>query len=277
MTMASRFRIGPAALLTVVLLTIVESASGGDYGPVCKACGSLSFNTPNHHQTIVAASGVDGLERMQSDRHGLSRDTRYFLAYQFSVIGLLYAAPESVSSWTDEQKEDYSLSAWWDNVNNPEWDSDAFYLNYMLHPYWGAAYFVRAKERGYSDSQAFWYSALLSSSYEFGAEALFEEPSIQDLVVTPMLGSLLGHYFMAWRDDIRDREETRGFRTTREKWLMALTDPLGSMNAQFDRLFGWEKSQATLLPYYRVRRTGSASSRPESEPEFGIRLSVSWQ
>ncbi|MGI9325215.1 MAG: DUF3943 domain-containing protein [Pseudomonadales bacterium] len=85
------------------------------------------------------------------------------------------------------------------NVRKPTWDSDDDFINYGLHPYWGATYFVRAQERGYGNKGAFWYSFALSSLYEFGAEAIFEEPSIQDFVVTPVVGSLIGTQFVRLR------------------------------------------------------------------------------
>lgn len=214
------------------------------------------------------------------DWRGLRRDTGYFLAYQAAAIAILYASPESVSGWTDEQKEDYDLSIWWDNVTHTTWDEDDFYINYALHPYWGAAYYVRARERGLSTMQSFWYSALLSSLYEFGAEALFERPSTQDLFVTPVIGSLLGHYFMHVRGNVRDREQALGYRKTGDKWLMVLTDPLGSLNRQFDKWFGWEESSAGFLPYYRVRHPDApAVRRPvtSADREFGIRFTFSWE
>ena len=212
------------------------------------------------------------------DRRGLRRDTAYFMAYQVAAIAILYIAPESVSGWTDEQKSEYSLSIWWDNVRNPAWDSDEFYINYILHPYWGAAYFVRARERGYANSGAFWYSALLSALYEFGAEALFEQPSIQDLIVTPVFGSLLGMYFVELRDEAREREVEFGYRKTGDKWLMVLTDPLGSLNRQFDRWFGWEESNIQLQPYDRSTLLNSRSpgGMPPDE-EIGIRFSIRWR
>jgi hypothetical protein len=208
----------------------------------------------------------DGLEPMNPadtrDRDGLRRDTWYFLGYQAATIGILYMAPESVSGWTDEQKDGYSMSIWWDNVTHPAWDSDDFYINYVLHPYWGAAYYVRAQERGYSGREAFWYSFMLSTAYEFGAEALFEEPSIQDLVVTPVFGSLLGRYFMGVRSNIRERDAALGSRRTRDKWLWVLTDPLGSLNRRVDKWFGREAS-FHMQPYL------SASRRYRQSPFAG--------
>ena len=207
------------------------------------------------------------------DREGLRRDTWYFLGYQWIIIGILYVAPESVSGWSDEQKEGYDMSFWWENVTNPQIDSDDFYLNYILHPYWGAAYYVRARERGYSDTQAFWYSAMLSSMYEFGAEALFEEVSIQDVFVTPIFGSLLGKYFMDVRDDIRDRDAERGYRSTGDKWIWVLTDPLGAMNNGVDRVIG-RKDALQIRPYRYVPRRRFEESFGfrtwDTEPVYGI-------
>lgn len=213
------------------------------------------------------------------DWDGLGRDTAYFLGYQWVTIGLLYMAPESVSGWTDEQKEGYDMSYWWDNVTHPKMDSDDFYINYVLHPYWGAAYFVRAQERGYGTSDAFWYSALLSTIYEFGAEALFEEPSIQDLIVTPVFGSLLGPYFMRVRDNIRDRDEEFGYRTTKDKWLWVLTDPLGSLNQQVDTLFGRE-TRLQIRPYsYVVSHDHAMLSGPvvpKADIVYGLEFRLQW-
>jgi hypothetical protein len=39
------------------------------------------------------------------DYKGAARDTAYFMVYQLAAIGLLYIAPESVSGWSDEDKD----------------------------------------------------------------------------------------------------------------------------------------------------------------------------
>lgn len=225
---------------------------------------------------------VDVLEDLyldEPDRDGLRRDTWYFLGYQWITIGILYIAPESVSGWTDEQKENYSLSVWWHNVTNPQWDSDDFFINYVMHPYWGASYYVRARERGYDDEQAFWYSVLLSCMYEFGAEALFEEVSIQDLIVTPIGGTLVGRYFMNVRQGIRDREVELGYRRTRDKWIWVLTDPLGSANNAVDRMIGRDIN-LQFRPYRYVPRNNAwspmAPRNLEAEPVYGIQFHIEW-
>ena len=51
------------------------------------------------------------------------------------AVGALYLLPESVSGWSDEDKSNYSFEKWRYNVTHPHWDSDTFFVNYVLHPY----------------------------------------------------------------------------------------------------------------------------------------------
>ena len=235
--------------------------------------------------TAALETGEEGtdnrlvLGEIGPDSKGLRRDTLYFIGYQWITIGLLYAAPESVSGWTDEQKEGYDLSIWFDNVTHPQWDSDDWYINYIVHPYWGGTYYVRARERGYDDRQAFWYSFLLSCIYEFGAEALFEEVSIQDFFVTPIVGTWVGRYFVRVRNDIRTRDLERGYRNRRDKWVWTLTDPLGALNSQFDKMAGRDLS-IQVRPYMRVPRQDPVllwgPTVAENDPEYGIKFTITW-
>jgi hypothetical protein len=233
----------------------------------------------DHFEDAQQDYAYDLLSHEYRDRAGLKRDTYYFLGYQVVSIGILYILPENMSGWSDEQKEEYSLSRWWYNVRHPTWDSDDFFINYITHPYWGAAYFVRARERGYTNRESFWYSAMLSAMYEFGAEALFEQPSIQDLIVTPVLGSLLGRYFMSVRENTEIGAIERGYETTKDEWILGLTDPLGFMNSYVDKWLGLDVD-LQLRPYTKVtRRTRDAPFGPpvrENDTEYGLAFSLRW-
>lgn len=188
-------------------------------------------STPVYNWTGPMASSPDW--------NGLARDEMYFLGYQFLVIGALYVLPESISGWTDEQKEEYSYEKWKNNVTNPVWDEDKWYVNYILHPYWGAAYYVRARERGMDRMQSFWFSALTSAVYEYGAEAMFEPVSKTDLIATPLFGWLLGEYvFMPMREQAR-ASVGMGWR---EKTVLTLTDPLGVLFGATDKALGVKTS-----------------------------------
>jgi hypothetical protein len=214
------------------------------------------------------------------DAAGLRRDTWYFLGGQFLIIGVLYVGPERLSGWSDEQKEEYSLDKYRDNVGQIVVDRDRWWVNYILHPYWGGAYYVRARERGFDDNTAFWYSALLSALYEFGAEAFFEEPSVQDLIFTPALGYFVGHQFMKWRSGILQRQaagETAGFGS---RALLLATDPLGAATRLFDRVLGIE-GELTMLPFYvdtSVAYSDDGPAGSDLDPELlpGLQVQLVW-
>jgi hypothetical protein len=82
------------------------------------------------------------------------------------------------------------------------------------------------------------YSTLLSTLYEYGLEALFEQPSIQDLVVTPNGAVLAGEYFFTTHKKIRERHAAGVALTTRDRWILVLTDPLGAVNDKVKNILG---------------------------------------
>jgi Domain of unknown function (DUF3943) len=175
-----------------------------------------------------------GLTRPGRDWVGLGRDTVFLLGYQTIFVGALYLMPESVSRWTDEQKKT-SFEKWWDNVQHPvTWDKDNLLGNYVGHPLIGAAYYTRARERGFGAIDSFLYSALASAMFEFGPEAFFERPSIQDLIVTPVGGALLGLAFEPARKWVRSKPEPRWYGHV----ILIGTDPIGALNGVLERLMG---------------------------------------
>ena len=168
------------------------------------------------------------------DRDGLWRDTRILVGAQVAAIGVLYVMPESVSGWSPQQKRN-GLRNYEKNVQSPGIDKDKFYINYVLHPYWGAAYYTRARERGFAEGESFLYSAAISTLYEFGVECFFEKPSVQDLVVTPVVGSVIGKYLIEpVRMKIKQKEERDWY----DKALMVATDPIGVLSNTIEKMFG---------------------------------------
>jgi hypothetical protein len=197
---------------------------------------------------LSAAPGPPVIAR--PDWKGLRRDTWYFVGYQVAAVAVLNAMP---AEQTHFDRSGASYGKWRDNVTNPTWDNDDHFVNYVLHPYWGAAYYIRARERGLDRWQSLGYSALLSVIYEYGAEALYEPVSYQDLIVTPLAGWLLGEYvFSPIRESIKSKPGELG---TMDKVALVLTDPLGALNDLTDRLFGVE-TQVGFAPIRPIRPIG---------------------
>jgi hypothetical protein len=194
---------------------------------------------------------------MVRDWRGLGRDTAFFLGYQVIAAGIWFLTPESVSQWSSEQRKT-SLQKWWENVRHPQWDPDTWYVNYLGHPYFGAIGYIRARERRFGAFGSFWYAALLSGLYEYGIEAMFERPSYQDLIITPVGGLVLGALvFEPIRELILRKPELRWY----DHIPLALTDPLGVSNSLFERLWG---IQTDIL--VQLRLPGTIPSRAFEEP-----------
>ncbi len=210
---------------------------------------------------------IAGSPATQADWAGLSRDTAYLLGYQLLGIGILYVMPESVSNWSVEQKSSYEFSRWTDNVTHPQWDHDAFYLNYILHPYWGSAYYLNARGRGFGRWGSFAYAYLASSLYEFGAEAFTEPVSIQDFFVTPIAGALLGVALEGVWSELLAAGESRSWGGS---VLLFLIDPIGRTNRAVDSLFGIESGPVAvqMLPVVKPA--------PGRGTFTGVELSMRW-
>lgn len=129
-----------------------------------------------------------------------------------STLLVLECLPEDATTWNRAAIQKVPpFTRWFRNVfkRGPEWDHDNPIFNYVLHPYAGAAYFMSARSCGFNFWQSFLYSACISSiGWEFGIEAFMERPSYQDLVITPVVGSVLGELFYKTKRHIVEHNYT---------------------------------------------------------------------
>ena len=128
--------------------------------------------------------------------------------YATSIVisfGVLWAMPESVTNWDkDKMLEDGLGPKWNENVlSGPVVDEDGVIINYVIHPWFGAIYYMSARGSGFKAWESFAFSAFMSTVFwEYGTEAFAEVPSWQDLVITPVGGSLIGEGFFVWKGRI---------------------------------------------------------------------------
>ena len=228
---------------------IADGVSQAEPSPVSLLAHELSGDVgPTQGWALLAPDEKDLSDenvlpkRAGPDWPGIARDTGFFFAYQVISVGILYALPGDVNRWSNK---DVSFENWWDNVKSPPvWDSDPWATNFISHPYWGASYYIRARERGFGKFASFGYSVLLSTLYEYGAEAFFEQPSAQDLMITPILGSLIGAFvFEPIRDWIKLKPEVKWY----DQAILMATDPFGTLNSVFEVMLGI-KSEILFRP-----------------------------
>lgn len=128
----------------------------------------------------------------------LMRNTGILVAGGAATLLILEALPEDATQWSKAEQGNYNM---WQRYRmhfrkGPVWDKDKFIFNGVLHPYGGAAYYMSARSCGFNIWGSFIYSFAISSLFwEYGVECFNEIPSVQDLVITPVVGSIVGEGF----------------------------------------------------------------------------------
>lgn len=120
-----------------------------------------------------------------------------FTGYELAMMYGLTKAPESITHWEPHKRQIKNWGRnWVYNVSHPPvLDGDQIAMNFIAHPWAGAGYYQIARSSGLSPSESFEYSAIESTAiWEYGIEALIERPSIQDIIITPALGAILGEF-----------------------------------------------------------------------------------
>ncbi|MBA4277344.1 DUF3943 domain-containing protein [Flavobacterium sp.] len=183
----------------------------------------------------------------------LTRDYRK-LGYNTAIVfgttivayGVLWLLPESFTQWDKEEMKKNGIGAKWkENVKaGPVVDEDNFFLNYVMHPYFGGVYYMTARSNGFNIFESFTYSAIMSTFFwEYGIEAFAEIPSVQDLIVTPVLGSVVGEgFFYAKKSILKNNSKILNSRFL-GKTSLFLMDPLNTIMDSF----GYKQKVKTQL------------------------------
>lgn len=180
------------------------------------------------------------------DYRRLTYTTGMFLGASVVAFGILYAMPESATNWDKAAMRKNGITyKWKQNVKKgPVMDEDDWVLNWITHPLSGGVYYMTARSSGFTWYESFLYSAFMSTFFwEYGIEAFAEVPSIQDLIITPIIGSMVGEgYFYAKKSIVRHHRKI-----LRSKLLgttaLFLIDPFNTMLDGF----GFKEKQNTQV------------------------------
>ncbi len=160
-------------------------------------------------------------------------NSSYVLAAASVVsIGILYTMPPETTNWKDEELTLKTMGTNWANhvKAGPVVDGDNLFLNYVMHPYFGAVYYMAMRGAGYRwESSAVYSFAMSTFFWEYGFEAFFETPSLQDIVVTPVVGSLIGEGFYQAKKKIKKNDDLVMNSRFMGHFCMFLLDPLNEV------------------------------------------------
>lgn len=131
-------------------------------------------------------------------RKRLVRSTVILTGTAIASGAILSLLPKEETNW-EEGAFDHGLSnlgrAW---SELPVWDRDGAFHDWFGHPYAGAFYYNMMRSQGATVGQSFAYCVAQSVLWEYVLEAAAEQPSIQDLVSTPIMGAALGEALHRW-------------------------------------------------------------------------------
>lgn len=204
------------------------------------------------------------------DKERIWSQTQSLAWYGVGVAGFLALLPSDFTNW--DGSDDRLLQKWWDNVREgPVWDRDIWYINYIGHPYFGGVYYQVARKSGYRQWDAFMYAFLMSTFYwEYGIEAFAEVPSLQDLVVTPVLGWVYGEWAFQKERAIIER----GGDVWGSQWLgstaLFFLDPVDRIGLGVNRLFGKDLIKAGT-GYLGVQEVPMGDGRVDTQVQLNLK------
>lgn len=148
-----------------------------------------------------------------------------------ATVGVLYALPEDFTGWDrDDIKHISQKYSYNTRTRGFVWDGDNWFFNLVGHPYVGSCYYIAARKSGFSQFYSFTYSFVMSTFFwESGFEAFAEGPSIQDTIITPGAGAVLGEYLYTVEKKIIENDGKIGNSKFFGKTALVIIDPIGSL------------------------------------------------
>lgn len=210
----------------------------------------------------------------------LAGNTTVLFAGGLTMLVILQALPDDATAWNSTDRERTPMfQRWYENVMRaPVFDKDNAVFNYILHPYAGAAYYMSARSQGFNLWQSWLYSFAVSTFFwEYGIEAFNERPSINDLIITPMGGLLLGEAFYLGKRWIVEHD----YEVLGTKWLGY---PIAFILDPVNECLGWFRGNNAHGYSKRVHpdRTPIINMTPSLQPirggglSYGVNLSVTF-
>ena len=153
----------------------------------------------------------------------------------------------------------------WQHLTDSKWvlDNDQFSVNQFLHPYGGNIYYGIARSTGLNFWESFLYSSAGSFFWEIAGETT--SPSINDMIATPIGGTLLGEPLFRMASLLLETEEGRpGF--WREVGVAVLSPPMGFNRLVFGNRFDTVFPSHHPATFLRLRLGGIVSTTSHNAP-----------
>jgi len=156
----------------------------------------------------------------------LKRAETLSLSAQIAGMGILQAADAWNTGHRPFPDAGANLRRAWTTA--PAWDADSYVYNYIGHPYTGAFTYNLMRSQEASPVASWLFSCSQSLIWEYSLEAMEQQPSIQDLLFTSNIGSLMGEGIHRLTGKLKKNGLSR-----KEKILILILNPAHFLNNGF--------------------------------------------
>lgn len=147
------------------------------------------------------------------------------LTMEVCTSTIMIVLPKSITNWDEQYWLYFGRNFKRAFTSPPVWDQDPWPINYIGHPLQGAVFFNSLRSQNCSFALSAGFNIFHTLLWEYAIESIMEQPSAQDLIVTPITGIALGELFHFLTKKMR-----RGGFTTGEKILVTLINPAYVVN-----------------------------------------------
>ena len=257
-------------LLLFFILTYSASAnlSHNDFYTLDDTSTVEQINDTNDFSIFLSQDQKTSQQRLDPRYEKIVKELAYMQVFAIGTIGVIALLPESVSQWTAEDKAFVDaqelLAKHAENVaKGPVWDNDDWAVNYIGHPVAGSYFYVWGRQSGLTWQESAILTTLMSTFFwEYGWESFAEVPSTQDLIVTPLLGSLLGEGTNYLYNCIMENNGKIYNSTFLGSLGRGLLNPIGEVNKYLDAAFTAANIEISVdysynqnIDNYRLRNT----------------------
>lgn len=242
-------------------------------------------NKENDFVIFLSQDEKNSPQRLDPKYEKIARELAYMQVFAIGTIAVIALLPEGVSQWSAEDKAFVDaqelLRKHADNIaKGPVWDNDDWAVNYIGHPITGSYFYVWGRQSGLSWQESAILTTLMSTFFwEYGWEAFAEVPSTQDLIVTPLLGSLLGEGTNYLYNCIMENNGKIYDSTFLGSLGRGLLNPIGEVNKYLDDAFAAAHIEISVdysynqdIDNYRLRNTIENNGQFQSYFKLNFKL-----
>ena len=259
----------------------VNSHPFGDYSYPYES----NMSDDNNYQISLIESEQDVTNKINPKYEKLIIELAYLQVLAVGTIGVIAVLPEGVSNWTEEDKTfadgQELLAKHAENIaKGPVVDNDSVAINYLGHSVAGSYFYVWGRQSGLSWQESAVLTTLMSTFFwEYGWEAFAEVPSTQDLIITPLLGSILGEGTNYLYNKLMDNDGKIYDSIILGGIGRTLLNPIGEVNGMLDSAFDAANIEISVdyaynenVDNYRLRNTIENNGQIQSYFKLNFKL-----